>query len=81
MFANAKSYLFRNKVKTQEFVIETIDKINKEDVQYVLDKCFKNGILNAAYVGQDVEYDKLDSIILKNEKAYDNSNTDSKIEI
>lgn len=73
MFANAKTYLFRNKLKTQEEVIKKIDEINKDNIQYVLDKCFKKGVLNAAYVGQDVEYDKLDSIILKNAKAYNNS--------
>lgn len=81
MFANVKSYLFRNKVKTQEFVIETIDKINKDDIQYVLDKCFGKGLLNAAYVGQDVDYERLDSIILKNTMAYDNSDSQGKIEI
>lgn len=74
MFANAKSYLFRNKIKTQEEVIKKIDKIDKNDIQYILDKCFKKGILNAAYVGQGVECDKLDSIILKNAKAYNNLN-------
>ena len=55
MFANAKHYLFRNSIKTQEEVIEKIDKINKDDIEYVLEKCFKKGILNTAYVGQDVE--------------------------
>ena len=74
MFANAKTYLFRNKIKTQEEVIKKIDNINKDNIQYVLDKCFKKGVLNTAYVGQDVEYEKLDAIILKNAKAYDNSN-------
>lgn len=81
MFANAKSYLFRNKVKTQEEVIEKIDKIDKNNIQYILDKCFKKGVLNAAYVGQDVECDKLDSIILKNTKAYDNSKDNSKVKV
>jgi len=74
MFSNAKTYLFRNKIKTQEEVIKKIDDISKDNIQYVLDKCFKKGVLNTAYVGQDVEYTKLDSIILKNTKAYDNSN-------
>ncbi|MDR3594196.1 pitrilysin family protein [Clostridium sp.] len=78
MFSNAKTYLFRNRIKTQEEVIKKIDDINKDDIQYVLERCFKNGVLNAAYVGQDVEYAKLDSIILKNSKAYDNSNYSSK---
>ncbi|OOM72319.1 protease 3 precursor [Clostridium puniceum] len=73
MFSNAKTYLFRNKIKTQEDVIKKIDEINEDNIQYVLDKCFKRGVLNTAYVGQEVEYDKLNSIILKNAKAYDNS--------
>ncbi|AGX42448.1 M16 family metallopeptidase [Clostridium saccharobutylicum] len=75
MFANAKSYLFSNKVKTQEHVIKKIDEIDRDSIQYVLDKCFKNGVLNAAYVGQEVEYNKLDSIILKNSKAYYSPNS------
>ncbi len=73
MFSNAKTYLFRNMVKTQEDVITKIDEINKDNIQYVLDKCFKKGVLNTAYVGQEVEYDKLNSIILKNTRAYDDS--------
>lgn len=75
MFANAKSYLFSNKVKTQEHVIKKIDEIDKDSIHYVIDKCFKNGVLNAAYVGQEVEYNKLDSIILKNSKAYYSPNS------
>ena len=81
MFSNAKTYLFRNKIKTQEEVIKKIDDINKDNIQYVLDKCFKKGVLNTAYVGQDVEYDKLDSIILKNAKAYDNSQNNNKLKL
>jgi len=81
MFANAKTYLFSNKVKTQEEVIKKIDDINKDNIQYVLDRCFKKGVINTAYVGQDVEYAKLDSIILKNAKAYDNSKHNNKLEL
>jgi predicted Zn-dependent peptidase len=81
MFANAKTYLFRNKIKTQEEVIKKIDDINKDNIQYVLDRCFKKGVLNTAYVGQDVEYAKLDSIIFKNAKAYDNSGYNNKLEL
>ena len=73
MFANAKTYLFRNIVRTQEEVLEKIDKIDESSIKYILDTCFKNGVLNVAYVGQDVQYEKLNSIILRNEKAYDNT--------
>ncbi|WP_160690336.1 pitrilysin family protein [Clostridium sp. C2-6-12] len=81
MFSNAKTYLFRNQIKIQEEVIKKIDEINEESIQYVLDKCFKKGVLNTAYVGQEVEYDKLNSIILKNTKAYDNSKHNTMIEL
>ena len=81
MFANAKTYLFRNRIKTQEEVIEKIDKITNEDIRYVLDSTFKHGVLNAAYVGQDVDECKLNSIILKNIKAYDNKDLDNKINV
>lgn len=81
MFSNAKTYLFRNQIKTQETVIKKIDEINEESIQYVLDKCFKKGVLNTAYVGQDVEYDKLNSIILKSAKAYDNSKHNTVVEL
>ena len=74
MFANAKTYLFRNIVRTQEDVLKKIDNINGESIKYVLDTCFKDGILNAAYVGSNVEYDKLDSIIFKDNVAYNNKN-------
>ena len=81
MFANAKNYLFTKKLKTQDDVIKKIDDINKNDIQLILDTCFKKGVINAAYVGQDVEADKLTSIILKNTKAYDNSMNNNKVNV
>ncbi len=74
MFSNAKSMLLQNKIKTQEEVIKRINNINSDDINYVLDTCFKPGIISSAYVGQDIEYEKLNQIIEPNIKAYDNSN-------
>lgn len=79
MFANAKSYLFNNNVFTEEEVIKKVDKINKDDIQNVIDECFKPGILNAGYVGQNVNYNELNKIILKDIKAYDNKIKSGKI--
>ncbi|GAA0078066.1 pitrilysin family protein [Clostridium sp. CTA-5] len=81
MFANAKNYLFRNKVFTQEEVIKKIDNINNENIQNVLDRCFKPGILNASYVGQDIDSDSLNSVIFKDTKAYNNALNINKFEI
>ncbi|GAB6170132.1 pitrilysin family protein [Clostridium carnis] len=81
MFANAKCMLLQNKINTQEEVIKRINKINKDDIDYVLETCFKNGIISSAYVGQDVEYEKLNFILEKNLKAYDNSGQNGKYKI
>lgn len=72
MFANAKSMLLQNKVKTQEDVINRINKISQDDINYVLEKCFKPGIISTAYVGQGIEADKLNSILEPAKVAYDN---------
>lgn len=72
MFANAKSMLLQNKVKTQEDVINRINKISQDDINYVLEKCFKPGIISTAYVGQGIEADKLNSIFEPAKVAYDN---------
>jgi len=52
-----------------------------EDIDFVLKECFGSGVLNTSYVGQNVEADKLNSIILDSDKAYNNKNNFGKIEI
>ncbi len=73
MFANAKSLLLRNKIRTEEEVIEKIDNISKDDIDYVLKNCFGKGVVNTSYVGSEINKDYLDSYIYKSEEAYDNS--------
>ena len=65
--------LLQNKIKTQEEVINKINNINNEDINYVLDTCYNPGIISSAYVGQDIDYEKLNQIIEPAIKAYDNS--------
>ena len=64
MFSNAKSVLLQNKIKTQEDVINRINKITNEDIDYVLERCFKPGIISSAYVGEGVNTKELNSIIM-----------------
>lgn len=66
MFNNAKSVLFKNRISTEEEVIEKVDKISLDDIDFVLKECFGKGILNSAYVGQNVDYKSLNKIILNN---------------
>lgn len=70
MFSNAKQILFKKKIITEEEVLKKIDKISMDDIDYVLKKCFGGGILNAAFVGADVDEKKLSSIILEDTIAY-----------
>ena len=49
---------------------QKINKINKQDINYVLEECFKPGIISASYVGQDVEIDGLNKIIGISDVAY-----------
>ena len=70
MFANAKTLLLQNKIKTQEDVINRINKIDNDDINYVLERCFKPGIISTAFVGQGIEANKLNSIINNSKVAY-----------
>ncbi|MDY6012932.1 pitrilysin family protein [Clostridium sp.] len=81
MFSNAKSLLLRNSIRTEEEVIEKIDNISKEDIDYVLKNCFGKGIVNTAYVGSEIDKDYLDSFIYKSKEAYDNSSKSTKSEL
>ena len=81
MFANAKSLLFRNKIRTEEDVIKKVDNISKEDIDYVLKNCFGKGIINTAYVGPDIDVDYLNSCIYKDTEAYDNSRKTNKFRL
>ena len=81
MFANAKCVMLQNKIKTQEDVINKINNINNDDIEYVLEECFKPGIISTAYVGQKVDYKKLNTIVNNSKEAYDNSSKIAKIKI
>ena len=74
---SAKCFLLQNKIKTQEDVIDRINKIDQNDINYVLERCFKPGIISTAFVRQGVEAEKLNTILENSKVAYKNS-TDEK---
>ena len=76
MFANARSLIFKNKITTEEDVIKKIDGINKEDIKFILEECFGGGIINTSFVGPNIDTDKLNSLALNSNFAYDNSNNE-----
>ena len=65
MFSNAKAVLFKNKIRTEEEVIRKIDSITGEDIEFVLNNSFKKGIINAAYVGNNIDENKLNAELNK----------------
>ncbi|WP_244833152.1 pitrilysin family protein [Clostridium sp. BJN0001] len=65
MFKNAKTYLFLNKVRTQEDVIDSINKINQTSINDALSCCFKKGVINAAYLSNDDDKRIYDQIVFK----------------
>lgn len=76
MFSNAKCFLLQNKIKTQEDVIRRINKIDSDDINYVLEKCFKPGIISTAFVGQGIEAENLNKIISDSKVAYKSCNNE-----
>ncbi|MGL5478012.1 MAG: M16 family metallopeptidase [Clostridium sp.] len=81
MFANCRSMLFRGRVRTQEEVIEKIDNITKEDIDFVLKNCFGKGIINTSYVGPNVSADELDSIVFDSTDGFPKSRNIDKFDI
>lgn len=74
MFSNAKQILFKNKIDTEEEVIDKINKISMEDIDFVLKNTFGEGIINVAYVGHNVNVDNLDNVIGISKKAFIEAN-------
>ncbi|MGH4052783.1 MAG: M16 family metallopeptidase [Clostridium sp.] len=53
MFSNGRSVMFLNKINTPEDVLRKIDEIDMARVYSVMEKTFKKGIINSAYVGKE----------------------------
>jgi len=55
MFSNGKSVMFLNKINTPEDVLRKINEIDMARVNTVMEKTFKRGIINSAFVGKENE--------------------------
>ncbi len=55
MFSNGRSVMFLNKINTPEDVLQKINEIDMSRVNSVMEKTFKKGIINSAYVGKEKE--------------------------
>ena len=63
MFANAKSLMFKNRVNSEEEILKKVNAISMSNIDYVLKEYLAKGIINAAYVGDNVDYKKLNKVI------------------
>ncbi|MCB2288346.1 insulinase family protein [Clostridium sp. CS001] len=55
MFSNGRSVMFTDKINTPEDVLQKINAIDKFKINDVMEKTFKKGIINSAYVGKEKE--------------------------
>ena len=55
MFSNGKSVMFLNRINTPKDVLQKINDIDMTRVNTVIEKTFKKGIINSAYVGKERE--------------------------
>jgi predicted Zn-dependent peptidase len=53
MFSNGKSVMFLDRINTPKDVLRKINEIDMDRVNAVIEKTFKKGIINSAYVGKE----------------------------
>jgi predicted Zn-dependent peptidase len=63
MFNNGKSVLFLNRINTLDDMVSKIDRIDQQRLQDVMDKTFRKGIMNSAFVGDNFDLGHLKGII------------------
>jgi predicted Zn-dependent peptidase len=73
MFSNGKSVLFQNKINDPRNVMSKIDAINMNSVNNVMESTFAKGILNSAFVGNEINIDLYKSILMSDDYAYKQS--------
>lgn len=73
MFNNGKSVLFLNRINKPKDIIEKINNINRNKLVEVMENTFAKGILNAAFVGEEVNLELLGNIINKDVIPFKNS--------
>ena len=70
MFSNAKQVLFRKRIIPEEEVLEKVNNISMDDINLVLNECFGKGIVNAAFLGPNINEKKLNEAIFDDDRAF-----------
>lgn len=72
MFSNGKSVLFLNRINKPEDIIKKIDNIDNEKIRKILNTTFKEGIINSAYVGEELDLNSMKILIEKDTIPFNN---------
>ena len=72
MFSNGKSVLFLDKVNEPKMVLEKINAVKMENITEIMAQTFGKGILNAAFVGDNVDFEVLTKLRENDIVAYKN---------
>ncbi|KAA8675015.1 M16 family metallopeptidase [Clostridium sp. MT-14] len=73
MFNNGKSLLFTNKLNTPEDIIEKINNIDEDILNRVMKNTFCNGIVNSAFVGDNIDMEIVKNLLDKDIKPFQGS--------
>ncbi|CBZ04246.1 insulinase family protein [Clostridium botulinum] len=70
MFNNGKSVLFLNRINDPEIIMKKIDKITEDKLQEIMDRTFRAGIKNSAFVGEKLNLENVKNILDRNQRAF-----------
>ena len=54
---------YKIRLKLKKMLLRELTKSIRDDINYVLERCFKPGIISTAFVGQGVEAENLNTIL------------------
>lgn len=73
MFNNGKSLLFTNKLSTPEDIIKKIDNIDEDALNRIMKDTFCKGIVNSAFVGDNIDVELVKNLLDKDIKPFQGS--------
>ncbi|RXM73846.1 insulinase family protein [Clostridium tetani] len=73
MFSNARSVLFLNRINKPEDIIKKIDKIDMESIHRVKENTFEKGIINSAFVGENIDIETVNNMMDKSINLFKNN--------
>lgn len=72
MFSNGKSILMLNRLNTPDNIIKKIDRVNSSSIKKIMEKIFKPGIQNSAFVGNGLDMELMMDFMEGEKVAYKN---------